>query len=95
MAASRLARPAPVLSQTPSAMRAGGVNQQTRPAFVKQRAHAQRGRCAQPDANHWRPCASRAPLRSLAGLGAGAQAFADHDGDASALRSATASAAGP
>src|SRR5215218_4055112 len=84
-----------VLSQTPPARRAGGVNQQTRPAFVQQRAHVQRGRCAQPDANHWRPCASRAPLPSLAGLGAGAQAVADHDGDASALRSATASAAGP
>ena len=52
IAASRLARPAPVLSQTPSARRAGGVNQQTRPAFVKQRAHVQPGRCAQPDANH-------------------------------------------
>ena len=34
-------------------------------------------------------------LLPLAGLGAGAQAFADHDGDESALRSATASAAGP
>src|SRR3954463_2257173 len=76
-------------------MRARGVNQQTRPAFVKQRAHAQRGRCTQPDANRWRPCASRAPLPSLAGLGAGAQAFANHDGDESALRSAPANAAGP
>jgi len=56
-------------------MRAGGVNQQTRPAFVQQRAHVQRGRCAQPDANHWRPCAASAPpiagwpRRRRAGLG--------------------------
>ena len=33
-------------------------------------------------------------LGPLAGLGAGAPAFADYDGDESALRSATASAAG-
>jgi len=65
-------------------MHVGAVNYQTRPALT-QRAHAQRGRCAPPDANHWRPCASRAPLPSLTGLGAGAQAFADHHGDA-ALR---------
>ena len=62
IADSRLARPAPVLSQTPSAMRAAGVNQQTKPAFVKRRAHRSLAVLAE-----LKPAESRALLLQAAG----------------------------
>jgi hypothetical protein len=73
------------------------VNQQTRPAFVKQpSAAAARSRAfAVILAALLATVGLASALGPLAGLGAGAQPFADRDGDEPALRTATASAAGP